>query len=482
MNDTGLTKRFAMMAVIGLMATYAAAGSIPSASDLLDRYTQALDSTSSFISGYEKTTEGSFRSGRVSDAGKHFSRGQLRYDEQRLYEYEYRWGNWASLTFTKDKPHYTIAIVNSEMNYQNTKRVGDRHRPGKVMRTPRPQGQNITLFAHFGVSYLAGYVGSDERLDVILRKAARIWVQKKPQKVGDSDCFVIEADTKYGQYTVWLDQEHGFHPAKLLYEAGEGDYSNRHLMVKGDSGKEYLKNVRFEKVGDVWVPMEADSGSELRSAQGDLVKDNYHYKRTKIVLNPDHNKLGSFDDPLENPSNDPELINGTRVLLNHLPTDYIWQDGKVVDSYGREVNLENLKPSSLVGKALPSLTQFNLRVNPKLVENKMVLVCFWDMEQRPSRNYVQTLNKRARTLLNRNVYMIFIHAGLVAEQKLIAWLKNNKIEPPAGMSRADLPELGQSWGVQSLPWLILTNKQRVVQAEGFGINELDGKIKALREK
>ena len=78
--------------------------------------------------------------------------------------------------------------------------------------------------------------------------------------------------------------------------------------------------------------------------------------------------------------------------------------------------------------------------------------------------------------------MIFIHAGLVAEQKLIAWLKNNKIEPPAGMSRADLPELGQSWGVQSLPWLILTNKQRVVQAEGFGINELDGKIKALREK
>jgi len=319
-----------MFIILGTITAYVGAAGIPSASELIDKYTQALDSTSSFIEDYEKTAEGSFRGGRNSHAGKHFSRGQLRYDEQRLYEYEYSWGDWASLTFTEDKPHYTMSVVNSEMNYQNTKRVGDRHRPGKVMRRPRPQGQNITLHAHFGVSYLAGYIGSDERLDAILRKADRIEVQKKPQKVGDSDCFVIEADTKCGRYKVWLDPEHGFHPAKLLHEAGEGDYSDRHLMAKGDSAKEYLKNVRFEKVGDVWVPMEADSGSDLRGAQGDFAKDNYHYKRTKIVLNPDHDKLGSFDDPLENPSNDPELTNGTRVLMNHLPIDYTWQDGELV--------------------------------------------------------------------------------------------------------------------------------------------------------
>lgn len=306
----------------------------PTALELIDKYTQALDSTSSFIADYEKTTEGSFRGGRVSHAGKYFSRGQLRYDNQQLYEYEYRWGDWASMTFTEDKPHYTIAVVNSEMNYQNTKRVGDR--PGKAMRRPRPQGQNITLHAHFGVSYLAGYIGSDERLDAILRKADRIGVQKKTQKVGDSDCFVIEADTKHGRYKVWLDPEHGFHPAKLLYEAGEGDYSDRHLMAKGDSAKQYLKNVRFEKVGDVWVPMEADSGCDLRVAQGDFVKDNYHYKRTKIVLNPDHNKLGSFDDPLENPSNDPELKNGTRIRMEG-GLRGVWLNGKVVDKNGRVI-------------------------------------------------------------------------------------------------------------------------------------------------
>lgn len=449
--------------------------------ELLYKYTKALDSTSSFISDYEKTSEGSFRGGGQSGAGKCSSRGQLRYGEQGLYEYEYRWGDWASLTFTEDKPHYTISVVNSEMNYQNTKRIGDKDRPGTIIRRPRPQGQDISLHAHFGVSYLGGYIGSDERLDSILRKADRIEVQKATQKVGDSECFVIKADTKNGRYEVWLDPEHGFHPAKLLHEASEGDYSDRHLMAKGESATEYLKNVRFEKVGDVWIPVEADSGSDLRGAQGDFTKDNYHYKRTNIVLNPDHNKLGSFDDPLENPSNDPELTNGTRVLLNYLSTEYTWQGGKIVDSSGHEVDLDNLGPLSLVGKALPDVVQFNVRLNPDAIKDKMLLVCFWDMEQRPSRNAVQTLNKRAQTLLEKNnVYMTFIHAGPVEEKTLVSWLKQNQIQPPVGVSRTALPELGYNWAVQSLPWPILTDTNHIVVAEGFAIDELDEKIRGIK--
>jgi hypothetical protein len=33
-----------------------------------------------------------------------------------------------------------------------------------------------------------------------------------------------------------------------------------------------------------------------------------------------------------------------------------------------------------------------------------------------------------------------------------------------------------SWGIQSLTWLILTDKNHVVTAEGFAVNELDEKI------
>ena len=39
-----------------------------------------------------------------------------------------------------------------------------------------------------------------------------------------------------------------------------------------------------------------------------------------------------------------------------------------------------------------------------------------------------------------------------------------------------------SWGVHALPWLILTDKEHIVQAEGFGIKEQDEKIMTLREK
>jgi hypothetical protein len=35
-----------------------------------------------------------------------------------------------------------------------------------------------------------------------------------------------------------------------------------------------------------------------------------------------------------------------------------------------------------------------------------------------------------------------------------------------------------NWGVKALPWLILTDKQHNVIAEGFAIAELDEKIKA----
>ena len=39
-----------------------------------------------------------------------------------------------------------------------------------------------------------------------------------------------------------------------------------------------------------------------------------------------------------------------------------------------------------------------------------------------------------------------------------------------------------SWGAHALPWLILTDKKHIVQAEGFGISELDEKITTLNEK
>jgi hypothetical protein len=44
------------------------------------------------------------------------------------------------------------------------------------------------------------------------------------------------------------------------------------------------------------------------------------------------------------------------------------------------------------------------------------------------------------------------------------------------MVQADDEETPLAWGVKSLPWLILTDRDHLVTAEGFGLNELNDKI------
>ena len=78
--------------------------------------------------------------------------------------------------------------------------------------------------------------------------------------------------------------------------------------------------------------------------------------------------------------------------------------------------------------------------------------------------------------------MVFIHTGPVAKQTLVPWLNQNEIQSLVGVSNESLPELGNTWGVQSLPWLILTDKNHVVVAEGFALNELNEKIRNAENK
>ena len=308
---------------------------------LVEKYTNALDSTLSFVEHYEKSTDFSYRhyGGRRQDRGKLLERGQVRHDDQRVYRQVYHWGRLGGKDYPEDMPDYGCNIVDGKggTRYQNNRS------PGSTGRARRwSERIKVNLSRLFGISYIVGYVGSDERLDAILRTAYRISVRETTENVGGSWCFVIDADTKCGRYTVWLDPEHGFHPARVRRKAGRGDYTHSRLMSEGQTALTYVDTVRFEKVDDIWVPMEAYAGCDRRMPSGDFVKEDYHYKRTQIVLNPDHDKLGSFADPiLEDPSNDPELINGTRfeIDIDGRTTEPTWQNGKLIDDNGREVDL-----------------------------------------------------------------------------------------------------------------------------------------------
>ena len=44
---------------------------------------------------------------------------------------------------------------------------------------------------------------------------------------------------------------------------------------------------------------------------------------------------------------------------------------------------------------------------------------------------------------------------------------------PAGMVAGDDEKTRFAWGVKSLPWLILTDREHIVSSDGFTLAELD---------
>lgn len=109
----------------------------------------------------------------------------------------------------------------------------------------------------------------------------------------------------------------------------------------------------------------------------------------------------------------------------------------------------------------------------------MILLCFWDMYQRPSRYCVRELAKRVEELKGKGVIVVAVHTSKGDGNAIGGWVKKNDIPFPVGTIQGDLEKVRLSWEVESLPWLILTDTDQLVRAEGFTLQELDTKLKQI---
>jgi len=278
------------------------------------------------------------------------SRGQMRTDGKRFHCRSYSWGNLGPVHGDVDetRAHYNSDNWDGVTSYSH---AGNVKVPGVITLLQPPKSESHvyeSMSRRPPVSYLVGYnMESDERMDSILRKAQNISVSSRMENVGGSDCYVIRAKMDQGMMSLWIDPAHGYNLAKAETRLSQGDFAYGRQLKRGESRVTRLKNVRFEKVNGVWVPMEADV-SQYRNYGKGTVKEDYHYKRTEFVLNPDHDALGSFDNPIDNPKNDPELKNGTDVHRLGDPNTYIWQDGRLVDENGNRVVSPSAQETSSV--------------------------------------------------------------------------------------------------------------------------------------
>jgi len=87
------------------------------------------------------------------------------------------------------------------------------------------------------------------------------------------------------------------------------------------------------------------------------------------------------------------------------------------------------------------------------------------------------LNERAKDLEGKGVAVLAVHAAKADPKVLEEAVKKMDVSIPMGTLKTDKERPTSQWSIRAMPWMVLTDKSHVVRAAGFGLNELDPKIK-----
>ena len=184
------------------------------------------------------------------------------------------------------------------------------------------------------------FPGDRKPIETILGTASKINLRSQMENINGTNCYVIEASTPHGEYSIWIDPEHGYNIAKAeVYKTGDdilgGEPISKHKIPKylpGFRGEMFARtaeyflsidNVEFKKVGTVWLPISGTCQRTDKYVNGRVETVKKNYKRTHIDLNPDFEAVGAFV---------PDIPDGTSVSLEDAGGQgkYIWQNGQPV--------------------------------------------------------------------------------------------------------------------------------------------------------
>jgi len=372
-------------------------------------------------------------------------------------------------------------LWDGKLNYQYSKRAnGSAYSTVHIIKGYEYARHGIGVMYAGACPILGILYGDVERFDSILRQSETISVRSGLEQVGSADCYVIDAKSEHGVYVVWLDPEHGYGVAKAVLHKGPEDLLHGRppsSYINSDSRKGlsfFIENVRFEKIEGIWIPVEGDTRTVIERVDS-TSSGRSHYKITQIDINPNHTELLSFV---------PDIENGTDVSIGRGP-EHKWHNGKkfVVDEWDGRIRYVPKDWSILVGvgKPLPQFEGIKLNLSAEQIKAKAILLCFFDMNQRPSRHCIRQLAQRAAGLKKKGVTVAAVETSQVAENTLNEWTKKRNIPFQVGAITADIEKTRFAWGVRSLPWLILADKQHIVRAEGISLVELDEKIQSAEK-
>ncbi|MBN1359264.1 MAG: carboxypeptidase regulatory-like domain-containing protein [Sedimentisphaerales bacterium] len=167
-----------------------------------------------------------------------------------------------------------------------------------------------------------------------------------------------------------------------------------------------------------------------------------------------------------------------QVVYGATTQTFAFTDGPTIEDFELLIKLDIDAATPLTGNPLPGFEGLSVDLGQDRIEGKAILVCFFDYQQRPSRNCVMQLVRQAEALTQKGIVVVAIQAAQVEPAAFEAWTKNSSVPFPVGTIADDIDSARAVWHVKSLPWLVLTDPAHTVVAEGFGIDELDGRLKS----
>ncbi len=190
----------------------------------------------------------------------------------------------------------------------------------------REQVSEITGLAYPG-RFLLGYISRfGFKMDMILDEADSLVVRDAPEKVGDSECYVLDVKSQYGRGTLWFDPQHGYNVAMAEFNVRTGDTVFNGILSPGNDSWLYLREVSFKEIDGVWFPTGGTVATQLREPIGRENRTEKH-EISDIRLNPDLDMLGVF-------STD-DIREGARVVYIGVSGEYSWQGGEIVPAADR---------------------------------------------------------------------------------------------------------------------------------------------------
>jgi protocatechuate 3,4-dioxygenase beta subunit len=126
--------------------------------------------------------------------------------------------------------------------------------------------------------------------------------------------------------------------------------------------------------------------------------------------------------------------------------------------------------ASRIGQTLPDLAPLGLEASAPA--GRPVLLCLFDLEQRPCRRLLQLLAERHEQLTQKGLAVLAVQAAGATIESFKQWKDANPMPFPVGRVTEESGQAKWATGVESLPWLILTDAKHQVVAEGSAIEEL----------